>query len=787
MNQNMKNTEEFSKQLENIGLPDIELTQHRAQLRRVLLNSQKFNENKKRKPTYKWLFSFSLAVGVLVIGLFSYLFFYRSENTQLAQIKNQANENVAPGSIFLPEAVYASQFAAYTPVEVSYIPRVNQEAVNADLSNVQNITDLIIDDKIKSKLVQNSFVAKTNYSREFFSIYENNRYNYYPSFITTDSILHNYHLYFDFLLRKTEEEYLTDQLNVLTQAMVSESYQQFQELKGTNWEAAAKKNLAYFNVAAKLLDNNHTITPEVKNEVEQELALINKHDTLTDSVVMGIGSNNQFLEDYTQYIPRGHYDKSEELQAYFKAMMWYGRLTFRFKYPDEVKSSALITLALSKEENLKMWDAIYEPTNFFVGKSDDINYYQFMDIMRQIYGEDLSLTSLQDNTKFSDLVSSAQALEPPKLNSMPIYEQSQQSDREADTKGFRFMGQRYTLDADIFQNLICRSVGNQHGTKDCGGEIADSRMLPKGLDVTAAMGSETAYNILEQDKETTYFNYPENMQKIKDYISGLDTDTWTQNLYWGWLYTLKPLNETKTEGYPTFMQNNAWNKKQLNTYLGNWTELKHDTILYSKQVYAEMGGGEPPQAQDDRGYVEPSVEVYARLTSLLNMTKTGLAERSLISDENKINVERLSELTLSLKNISEKELNNEKLSDDDYELIRTYGGQLEHFWIEVNKEEMEKSGMPAEAYLFENPAAIVADVATDPNGQVLEEATGLIDNIFVIVPIDGKLRIAKGGIYSYYEFAWPMNDRLTDKKWQEMLNSDDMPEKPNWTVDYFQE
>ena len=137
---------------------------------------------------------------------------------------------------------------------------------------------------------------------------------------------------------------------------------------------------------------------------------------------------------------------------------------------------------------------------------------------------------------------------------------------------------------------------------------------------------------------------------------------------------------------------------------------------------------------------------------------------------------------MSLKIISEKELNNEKLTDDEYELIRSYGGQLEHFWLEVNRDEpaYKETGSQRD-YLNENPAAIVADVATDPNGQVLEVGTGKISEIYVVVPIDGKLKIAKGGVYSYYEFTWPMSDRLTDKKWRELLNSGQAPALPSWT------
>ena len=148
----------------------------------------------------------------------------------------------------------------------------------------------------------------------------------------------------------------------------------------------------------------------------------------------------------------------------------------------------------------------------------------------------------------------------------------------------------------------------------------------------------------------------------------------------------------------------------------------------------------------------------------------------------KDNLGKMEQLAMSLKTISEKELNNEKLTDEEYELIRSFGGQLEHFWLEVNKDEPAfKESSNQRDYLNENPAAIVADVATDPNGQVLEEGTGKISEIYVVVPIDGKLRIAKGGVYSYYEFTWPMSNRLTDKKWRELLNFGQAPALPSWT------
>jgi hypothetical protein len=695
--------------------------------------------------------------------------------------------------IYNPAVAFASKFATYEEVAVNISPKVPAYTVSPDLSNIINAKDLYyynfspasFSDKTRNLLAKNAFAVKPSYHNEFFPLYESNRYSYVPSFITTDSMLHNYHLMFDFLLKQLEEQKLAAELKNLNASMLAEAVSQYNSLKGTEWENAAKRNVGFFAVGSKLLDTSVNVPSFVANEVNQELVFIEAHQGIDESPVMNIGGSQGAVydtpqgalglealkEDYSQYIPRGHYDKTEQLKAYFKSMMWYGRLTFRLKNDDEIKSGILITLALNKGSNQSSWNKIYEPVNFFVGKSDDITYYQFKGLVEKVYGTNATSQSVaNDKNKFASFVNETKTLEPPQLNSMPIFNAEIQPDREKEIKGFRFMGQRFTIDASVFQRLIDREV--------------PGRMMPKGLDIPAAFGSNEALNLLTQAGETKYKNYAENMTKMKSYISGLPTENWTQNLYWGWLYQLRPLLDEKGNGYPSFMQNAGWLRKDLNTFLGSWSELKHDTILYAKQVYAEFGAGgdEPPPPPDDRGYVEPNPYVYARLASLLKMTNEGLEMRGLLTASMKDNLSKMEQLAMSLKTISEKELNNEKLTDEEYELIRSYGGQLEHLWLEVNKDEPAfKESTDQRDYLNENPAAIVADVATDPNGQVLEVGTGKISEIYVVVPIDGKLTIAKGGVYSYYEFTWPLSDRLTDKKWRELLDSDQAPALPSWT------
>lgn len=136
---------------------------------------------------------------------------------------------------------------------------------------------------------------------------------------------------------------------------------------------------------------------------------------------------------------------------------------------------------------------------------------------------------------------------------------------------------------------------------------------------------------------------------------------------------------------------------------------------------------------------------------MTRMTRVGLQQRGYLFHTDKDSLQQLEEICLSLQAISAKELNNEPLTDQDYTFIRNFRAPLWQLWKASLTD--ERSVDDPEEY----SAAVVADVVTSPHiEKVLEEATGGIDMIYVIVPINGKLQIARGGVYSYYEFPWPL-------------------------------
>ena len=511
--------------------------------------------------------------------------------------------------------------------------------------------------------------------------------------------------------------------------------------------------------------------PLVSDVVNQELALIDGAAGINDSPIMNMGgaSSQVYQEDYSQYIVRGYYTESEELSRYFKTVMWFGRMTFRQSEADETRSAVLMTKAMENEEARTNWSAVYDVTSFFMGNSDDPGIYDYYPIVESIYA-DMDISSVVgDDGKWSDLNTALSQLKPPAINSIPIEDGLSEEEKAAAINGFRFMGQRETFDAAAFQQLVYSNVAD--------------RYLPSAMDIPAVFGSEEAENILTEQGAFNCANYGENLASLQTSVASADDGVWTATLYNNWINTLRPLTDEKGDGYPMFMKNTAWTRKQLNTFLGSYAELKHDSILYAKQVYAEMGGGGDLEETDFRGYVEPEPLVYARIANLASMTRDGLQGYGMISENDAAMLTLLQQLAEQLLTISNKELSNESLTEEEHELIKTYGGQLEHFWKEALKDKADANG-----YIDtrENPAAIIADIATDPNGSCLEVGTGSVDKIYVVVNVEGTLKIATGTVYSYYEFAQPIDQRLTDKDWRIMLGIDQAVDEngmPIWDND----
>ncbi len=681
-----------------------------------------------------------------------------------------------------PVEVRPGGFAAYVPVPVDVVPAA--PAYTPDLGTVAN-PDLVarLNDAQKAALEANGFVVVPQGYEQIYAIYQQADEASIPAFVTTDAVLHSFHILYDYALRLAEIEHFIADLETLNAAMLKAAEADYAATSGPVQEAA-RQNLAFFAVATKLLTPDVDIADvpgPVRDLVQEELALIEAHAGITFSPIFG------YREDYSQYVPRGHYTRNEDFERYFRAMMWYGRLSFHLVNPDapeaarrETRGALLIVRALHQADLLDTWERIYEPTAFFVGTADDLTVYDYTAVAEAVYGGLPDPATLADEALLDGFIAAARQLRPPAI--VGGYVTDQENPEEV-TMGFRFMGQRFIPDSYIFQQLVYDQVKGYRGSGKpftmSPSQAGPIRAFPRGLDVPAVLGSARALEILTAEGDTDYDGYAEQLAKLQAEYAALPEEQWTSNLYWNWLHTLRPLPEAKDEGCPYFMQSPAWTDKDLHTWLGSWTELRHDTILYAKQSYAVMATSIMPEPELVRGYVEPQPEVYARLAALTAQMQAGLGSRGLLNDEMAGKLERMEELLLTLKDISEKELRGEGLTEEEYATIRFIGGALEG--LTTFSEEVEGQ-ITSQA---DERMALIADVHTDPNtNQVLEEGVGDAFPIYVVVLVEGRQVVALGGVFSYYEFKWPIGDRLTDEDWQAMSPR---PDGPVWTGSFIVE
>lgn len=708
-------------------------------------------------------------------------------------------------------------------------PQYQLPLETGEISNYQSFSSKIpLSDAALDLLERNGFVVVSNpfdpEEEDITRPYEDLEEMGVPVFITSDSLLHLYHIQFAKTLRQIEEKEFYEDIWGISKSLLDDSIRKFNSSTG-DLNEASRRNVAYFAVGLSLLQPTEDQVcgdevvedpgcfkaedivkykfeaPDfVRTAVDQELELIQRHEGFSPSPVF------VYKEDYSQYVPRGHYTRSEKLKNYFKALMWYGRMSLLLKGSEQVEEgetssvlpdsgaliskydakiqtiqACLIASKLAESPELKdKWDRMYAVTSFYVGFSDDLGPNEYIEAMNSVFSGVFDPNGLTDEA-LRRLKAKLAEYRPPeiyggtgKVALTPPFTPGQADEVLEATKGFRLMGQRFVPDSYMFQNLVPPKVtwplGSERPFTWVITQAGPARGFPRGLDVMALLGSRRASELLAELKDSNYVNYTTQFNLLKDEFDGFSEDDWNKNLYWSWFYALRPLLEDFGEGYPTFMKTEAWRDKELTTALASWAELRHDTILYAKQSYTpELLGF--PEEKPVVGYVEPVPEFYNRLLALTVMTRDGLEDMGVLDHGAESRLNKLEEILLRLVDLSVKELRNVELSEDDYDFIRDFGDDLED--VIAGVDEMAKK------------TTMVADVHTDQNtGQVLEEAVGYVRLLVVAYKVpDGRVLIGAGPVMSYYEFKHSMSDRLTDEAWREMLSSDP-PDRPEWVPNF---
>src|SRR5581483_945815 len=194
---------------------------------------------------------------------------------------------------------------------------------------------------------------------------------------------------------------------------------------------------------------------------------------------------------------------------YFLAALWHGRLTFRASDPGETQQAALLTLALRHSQvdgqpAQALWDALYQPTAFFVGHSDDLTPTEYGQALDAAYGPLSDPRALADPQKFAAFQQAVAALRPPQILGLVLPQGTPTP--PAATQGLRLLGQRFVPDAFVFSQLLHTNVPN--------------RFLPKALDVFAALGSARAQTHLAASGDTALPRYAAQLAQLQQQLHG---------------------------------------------------------------------------------------------------------------------------------------------------------------------------------------------------------------------------------------------------------------------------
>jgi len=708
----------------------------------------------------------------------------------------------------------------YQPVKIALTPGVPAYSLPLQQDQIQNYAKVsyLLSQKPASDLLLKNGLVTVNWgsNEDVVEAYKQIKKMDVPVFVTSDSLLHLYHIQFDETLKRIEEKEFYPDLIKVSQTMQTEMMNRANSTSGPTQQAYLK-GAAFFTVGLKLLDPKAAVPAKVKSWVEWELKKIEAHQGFPDEKESEAKSIFKYMEDYSQYVPRGHYTQSENLKRYFKAMMWYGRMTMLIKgdkdygpfapnalvSPEEAKIQSIVATAIAglaselKVDNqplIDKWNRIYAVSAYYVGFADDLTIYDYQDALRSVFGQKFTPSKLADEQTFLKFQAKIATMRQP-----AIYSGTGQSgvnlDFEKDramtpeqlvrtlakTQGFRFMGQRYIPDSFILGQMVAPTINNLTGkngfTTACIPDVGCIRVFPRGLDVMAVLGSKRALTIMDNLGDSQYGRYQDTFDQLKKQFDEVPEKDWNQNLYWSWLYALKALiAEPAQASWPSFMLTDAWKDKELNAALGSWAALRHDTILYAKQSYTMTITAEAAEPREPQfpvvGYVEPAPEFYARLVALTRMTIKGLDDLKVLDAESKGRLNSLDNVLSRLLEISRKELENQTLTQADYDFIKDFAENINAI-VTGAGESTQKT-------------TLIADVHTDQNTrQVLEEGTGYLRLMLVAYKLpQGHILIGAGPVYSYYEFKQPMSDRLTDEKWREMLQGGKAPALPDWTKSF---
>ena len=554
-----------------------------------------------------------------------------------------------------------------------------------------------------------------------FDLYEANRKEGIPNYITEDFVLLAYSMAINEAVTHLEEQHLVLAFQAYVETMG--------KLSGK--DRVSKRNRDFLSVISALLADGKipkwvSNSKAVKAELDKVLAAkgIARSDLVRQTL------------DFTQFQVRGKYTRSEVLGRYFRAMRYANTVLFPVVATkatdisnddaDALTEQALALSTLMKNEDVanKRRDLESKLMALF-GPSRDLKPEDYLAQKKQ------KTQALRDNLL---QMAREEGKQPLILSGIVKVKDLEEGLSAADAlTGFRLIPQAFTPDAAAFQYLVYHEVGEYlgMGQPQTAGMIDGKlvKVFPSNLELMALLGSAEAEMKLDETDERNYTGYGLSWRKARDVLNmsgGLVSDQLPLIQYW------------LTRGHSAIPDA----VRRLKSCQALWTYQRYSNQLYVKQSYTADAKSLQIHPPRETAYIAPAPELYLMLALRVHQIQEALGESK-----------RLNTLSTLLYRCAEIALQTAQ--------GRIPTGDDAMFLNELEKAFLEVTG--------QKDLPIVVDVHTEPNsGQVLEEAIGYPESVYH----DIEATRTRGALFTHYEFKHPMSDRLTDAAWQAMLKAD---------------
>ncbi len=676
----------------------------------------------------------------------------------------------------------AGEFA--TKYAVQHLAALPYDPLTAGGLDLVQASSLALTDPERSILAKHGFAITDRkrfptFTYGYVTIYSQDL----PVYVSADSILYAVHKSYDAILMQLEQYVLAHELRSMLVGMRANL------AAAGDLRAATRADLdVYLAVALSLLEKD-PVGPVAGGDAATITSLVTKAKAASGMEKVRLFGRERD-EDFSQFAPRGHYKGIPELEAYFRASMWLGRVDLRLleTMPDHSqrlnREQVEATLAVGRlmgEPERAAWSQIDATIGAFVGETDAMTPAAI-----DAFAKDLGVSTPSAIDGLSDVairdvlakgnygkqrISSHVMINGIGQGTMPL------------SASFLILGQRYVVDSHVFSNVVYDRVA--HG--------AVKRMMPDPLDVAfAALGNDQAGALL--GPELAAHAYAPDLHMMRFLVEKHGDDFWQGNLSNLWLGAIRALSpkgdvsKPLEVGLPSIAGTEAWGRRVLNTQLASWAELRHDTLLYAKQSYTAGAGCVFPDA-----YVEPYPEFFAKIEALASHGRAlvdalDTSKAPWIESSVKAYFARLESVASTLREMAD--LQRKKLPFTEAHLA---------FINEAVK--MESAGC-VEApngwyvklfYQPEDPPTkldpTIADVHTQPTdevgnmvGRVLHVATGMPRLMVVTAETCSGPRAYVGLASSYFEEITRDFQREDDQAWSAKIQKA-TPEDVRWMKD----